>query len=257
MNEAGTAVVPPTGEVPPAPLERSFWPVVALLAAVMVLFEWSDVDLALQDRFFDFATQRWLVDGRAPVPRWWFYTAPKIVLAVSGAGLLVIALGAASWRRWCRGSSGSGRRELLVVVATLASGPALIGIGKAVTNVFCPSEIRRYGGDVAYVPLCGTFPEGDRPARRGRCFPAGHASGGFALLSLAGLARTRRGQAWGVAAGLAAGWTMGLYQMFKGAHYLSHTLVTMLVVWLVFLAWRRIFGLAGPRVRRERGTSAG
>lgn len=145
----------------------------------------------------------------------------------------------------------AGRRELLVVVATLASGPALIGLGKVATNVFCPSEIRRYGGEVAHVTLCGSFADGDRPARRGRCFPAGHASGGFALMSLAGLARTRRGQAWGVAIGLAAGWIMGLYQMLKGAHYLSHTLVTMLVVWLVFLGWRHLFSVVRAPTRRQ------
>jgi membrane-associated PAP2 superfamily phosphatase len=28
--------------------------------------------------------------------------------------------------------------------------------------------------------------------------------------------------------------------MFKGAHYLSHTVTTMLVAWLVVLIWRRV-----------------
>jgi membrane-associated PAP2 superfamily phosphatase len=41
--------------------------------------------------------------------------------------------------------------------------------------------------------------------------------------------------------GLTAGTVMGVYQMLKGAHYLSHTLVTALVCWLIFLLWRRIF----------------
>ena len=55
---------------------------------------------------------------------------------------------------------------------------------KKYTNVFCPSEIRRYRGDTAYAKLCAPFPADDRPARRSGCFPAGHASGGFALLGL-------------------------------------------------------------------------
>jgi membrane-associated PAP2 superfamily phosphatase len=32
---------------------------------------------------------------------------------------------------------------------------------------------------------------------------------------------------------------MGLYQMLKGAHYLSHTTTTMLLAWIVVLLWRR------------------
>ena len=95
-----------------------------------------------------------------------------------------------------------------------------------------------------YVKVCSPYPENDRPARRGRCFPAGHASGGFALLGLIGLARTTRGRWAAFAVAMAAGWAMGVYQMAKGAHYLSHTLVTLLVAWGVFVAWRRIFGVA-------------
>jgi membrane-associated PAP2 superfamily phosphatase len=33
---------------------------------------------------------------------------------------------------------------------------------------------------------------------------------------------------------------MGGYQMLKGAHYLSHTLTTMLVAWIILLLWRRV-----------------
>jgi membrane-associated PAP2 superfamily phosphatase len=32
--------------------------------------------------------------------------------------------------------------------------------------------------------------------------------------------------------------------MFKGAHYLSHTITTMLVAWIVVLLWRRVLRLA-------------
>ena len=62
-------------------------------------------------------------------------------------------------------------------------------------------------------------------------------------VGLVGLARTSRQQKLGVALALAIGGAMGLYQMAKGAHYLSHTLVTMLVAWWVFLFWRRIWRL--------------
>lgn len=32
---------------------------------------------------------------------------------------------------------------------------------------------------------------------------------------------------------LGLGWTMGLYQMLKGAHFFSHTLATMILAWIL------------------------
>jgi membrane-associated PAP2 superfamily phosphatase len=49
----------------------------------------------------------------------------------------------------------------------------------------------------------------------------------------------------GLAFGLAAGWIVGLYQMLKGVHYLSHTIVTMFLVWMIIQIMSRVFGL-GP-----------
>jgi membrane-associated PAP2 superfamily phosphatase len=106
--------------------------------------------------------------------------------------------------------------------------PATIGLLKANSQLHCPWAIQRYGGDHEYRRIFSPL----TPEQRedcGRCFPAGHASGGFALMSLYFVWRRR----WlGLGLGLATGWAMGGYQMFKGAHFLSHTVVTMLLAWL-------------------------
>lgn len=217
-------------------LDRTLWPAVLLLAGVLALFEFTNVDLALQDHFYDFARHRWIVDGNEPVGRAVFYNLPKIGVIVTGVAFLVLALGPARWRERLHLE----RRGLWVAVATLATVPALAGLGKNFTNTFCPSEIRRYGGGVPYVKLCEPYPSDDRPAQKGHCFPAGHASGGFALLALAWLRPSRRTRFVGIALGLGLGWYMGTYQMLKGAHYLSHTVTTMLLAWIVALAWRRV-----------------
>ena len=216
-------------------IDRTFWPTLALLIVVIALFELSSVDIAVQDRLFDFSLGRWTIASTDPLPRLIFYDGPKVVIIAIGVILLAVSCGPKSWRR------GLDRRALLISFATLASVPALVGLGKATTNIFCPSEIRRYGGTVPYVRLCEPYPASDRPMSRGHCFPAGHASGGFALFGLVGLARTRREQKLGIALGLMSGGAMGIYQMAKGAHYLSHTLVTMLAAWWIFLFWRRVF----------------
>lgn len=220
------------------PLLRSVWPATAALVAVVALSELTAIDLWVQDRCFDFTAMRWVVDENASLPKAWFYTGPKAVLIAFGLTCIGLLVGPARWRQ--RFGIAQRRRELAAVVATLALGPFLIGEAKARTNLFCPYEITRYGGDVPYVKLFEPFPEGQRPERRGVCFPAGHASGGFALMALAGLATTRRGRFYGLAVGLAAGAWMGIYQMLKGAHYLSHTLITALAIWLLFLGCRAL-----------------
>jgi membrane-associated PAP2 superfamily phosphatase len=67
------------------------------------------------------------------------------------------------------------------------------------------------------------------PRRNGGCWPSGHASGGFALLCLGWLGRRRVAQRWLLVPGIVAGFTMGTYQIARGAHFASHVLVTGLI----------------------------
>lgn len=223
-------------------LERSLGWSVGLLAAVFALFEFTPLDLWVQDRLFDFQRGVWLIDGSEPVGRTLFYTGPKAAIIAFGVLLLVSLVSPARWRTRLPVAFSSRRRGWVLFLA-MGLVPALIGWCKSATNVFCPSEIRRYGGDVPYVRVLERYPAEDRPLRRGRCFPGGHASGGFALLALAGLARDRRGQWLGIGIGLTAGSLMGFYQMAKGAHYLSHTLITALVAWIAFLVLEKALGV--------------
>jgi membrane-associated PAP2 superfamily phosphatase len=211
---------------------------IALLAAIFVFFEITDADLRVQDLFYNFTTHSWVVDAKAPLPRALFYTWPKVLIWTGGVALLALALMPQdckirrmlpTWKR----------NEILVVISTLALAPTSVATLKATTNVFTPSEIRRYGGPAPYVKVCESYPANDHPARRGRGFPAGHASGGFALMALAALANTRRARIFCIAGGLAIGSVLGVYQMLKGAHYLSHTIITALICWIIFLALQK------------------
>lgn len=221
--------------------DRGIWVAVGILAGLLLLFELTDLDLRVQDRLYDFGCQAWMVDGNNPTGRLWFYNGPKALVWLTGLALLVLAFGPARWRdRWQLN-----RRGLGVAVLTLATLPALAGLGKNLTDVFCPSEVRRYGGAEPYVKLCAPYAPGDLPAGKGHCFPAGHATGGFALMGLACLRASRRWRNGAIILGLAAGWWMGGYQMLKGAHYLSHTLVTMALAGLVMRVWLAV--LRPPR----------
>lgn len=224
----------------PAGLDRTLWPALLVFAGAIALFELTDLDLALQDRLYDFENKRWLVDATDSLGRLVFYNGPKAGIILLAVAVLTLALGPEKWRARLQFA----RRDVWVALLTLVTVPVLAGLGKNTTNTFCPSEIRRYGGDVPYVKLCSPYPEDDRPERRGHCFPGGHASGGFALLGLMWLRRTPGWKTGGLALGLGLGWWMGGYQMLKGAHYLSHTVTTMLLAWIVLFTWRRVLRAA-------------
>ncbi|VVS90676.1 phosphatase PAP2 family protein [Desulfoluna spongiiphila] len=206
---------------------------VAVLAAVMALFEMTDLDLWVQDRLFNVETGLWLVDRDAPVPRLLFYTGIKGAIIAFGVALLV-AYGL-SFRK--KGGGGSGvffsRQRCLMMILALSVVPLTIASLKDVTNIYCPSQIERYGGDRPYVKLFEPYPAACRSCDSGRCFPAGHASGGFALMVLTHVFRKKRHKMAGLVTGLALGWVMGGYQMMKGAHFLSHTVVTMVAAWIL------------------------
>ena len=216
------------------------------------------LDQALQDRFYDFEARRWCVDEKGLLGRVLFYDGPKMLLiaisvVVGGAALLWGRAEAAMRRRlvWL-----PDRRSLVFFVLALVLIPLVCNRGKAVTNLYCPYEHTRYSGYAPYVRLWDSYPEEFKsiqranPKERGRGFPAGHASGGFALMSLAFILPGRR--RLGVLIGCAAGWWMGTYQMLKGAHYLSHTITTWCLAWLMLLA---LAALVKPAAFRARGGS--
>lgn len=123
------------------------------------------------------------------------------------------------------------RRRLLWIAAGMAGGSLLVSLLKHASALHCPWDLAEYGG---YAPFHGLFDVLPGGVAAGRCFPGGHASGGFALMAFYfGLrdssARTAR---LFLAAGLAAGMVMGWSQMMRGAHFLSHNVWSGWVVWM-------------------------
>ena len=55
----------------------------------------------------------------------------------------------------------------------------------------------------------------------------------------------RRAKRAGLLFGLTLGWGLGVFQMLRGEHFLSHTIVSMLASWLVILITRVMFDFYG------------
>jgi membrane-associated PAP2 superfamily phosphatase len=143
------------------------------------------------------------------------------------------------------------RRPLAYLLLATALSTAAVGVLKHWTNMDCPWDLLRYGGDHAYY---GLFAHRPATLGQGRCFPAGHASAGYAWVALYFFfLRTRpRWRWWGLAFALGAGALFGFAQQLRGAHFLSHDLCTLAVCWLIALALARLM-LAG----RSTGASPG
>ena len=212
---------------------------VLALAAVLAVFEPTDLDLRVQDRCFDSTAvkaHRWLINKDYRPLRWVFYIGPKVALLLAGAacaGVYALSFKDPRLRPW--------RRGCLLMILSLGIVPATIMGIKQFTNVYMPSQNLRYGGDKPYVKVLQRYPP-DYPntwKKRGKGWPASHAAGGLSLLMLYFAARKRKWKVLGLAAGLAAGWIMGLYQTVNGQHYLSHTFVSMILAWMIVVLLNR------------------
>jgi len=202
----------------------------ATLVMAIYLFEITNLDLMIQDCFFNFETSKWIIDKRDPLLKLIFYSGPKKMIIAGGGVILVFYV--FSWKKKRRAKH---RRAFLHILLALVVVPLVIASLKQVTNMYCPAQMDLYDGSHPYIKLFEPYPEGTAPCKPGKCFPAGHASAGFALMILWYALRSKRKKWIGLVSGIAAGWTMGLYQMMKGAHFMSHTVVTMISAWILIL----------------------
>lgn len=199
----------------------------SLLALMLCLtiLQGGSIDLAVQRLFFLPDAGRWLWPKHEPILRFVLYDGIKVVLALFILAMLGLLI-ASRWVDRLRPY----RQGLRLVVLAMIVVPLTVASLKAVTNVACPSKLVPFGGDLPYLGLLQHF-VGTIPYSGQRCFPAAHASGGFALLGLAFLFRTSRNRVRGLVFALVVGWSMGLYKMAIGDHFLSDTIASMLIAW--------------------------
>lgn len=149
------------------------------------------------------------------------------------AWLLALALCLSVW--WPAGALRRlNQRERLQLAATTLLAPLAVLLLKTASHTSCPWDLTAFGGVAAHLSHWSLARDGGA----GHCFPAGHATTGFAFVggyfafrpSAPGLARR-----WLVGA-LGSGLLLGLSQQWRGAHFMSHTLWSALVCWCVACA---------------------
>ena len=124
-------------------------------------------------------------------------------------------------------------QRLQLVLTTLLSLLAVVSI-KYISSTSCPWDLAEFGGVARYVShwTLGVVDGGGA-----HCFPAGHASAGFAFFGgyfVLRDAAPRAARIWLVAT-LVVGLVLGISQQARGAHFMSHTLWTAWLCWTI--AW--------------------
>ena len=201
-----------------------------ILIATVLFFGLSGTDVWVENHFYNPLTHQWIVDTNNAVLKFIFYDGIKRLLIVIAVFFLVGLI--AGWKKgWMR----SYRRGFIIVVLSSIAVPLIVGSLKAVTNMPCPKNIESFGGAYPHTCVWEKYNTKECHLEKQKCWPAGHASGGFALLSLIFLFHSRKNKMLAGSIAMGIGWSMGSYKMLIGDHFLSHTTITMILAWLLIL----------------------
>jgi membrane-associated PAP2 superfamily phosphatase len=201
-----------------------------LLMAVIALFQFSNLDIFVQSFFYDFDKKSWLIDKNEPILKFFFYDGIKNLLLLFG---LLILFSLIFFRKNILVQEY--KKGLVIVLLSAILVPSMIGFLKDITNTPCPCNIVYFNGTYPDKKAFDSYPKDFVQKSKVKCWPAGHASGGFALMALFFLFKTPKNQKIALFVALIIGWSMGTYKMLLGDHFLSHTIITMLMAWLIIL----------------------
>jgi membrane-associated PAP2 superfamily phosphatase len=127
---------------------------------------------------------------------------------------------------------------LAAVLLCITFVPAL----KHFSSTSCPWDLQEFGGAATYVSHWDALLHGIRDTGPGRCFPSGHAVAAFGFIPVYFAMRRESPQRaryalWGI---VLMGLVFGAAQLVRGAHYVSHTLWSAWLCWLLAVCLDRV-----------------
>lgn len=194
---------------------------------LLILFPPQALDIAISGLFFD--GQGW------PLKNDFFfnvvlYKSSKIIpIGAALASVYVLVKNLIANRRGLQPDSYWIYRPLYIIIAMLAC-VLVVWWLKASTGVYCPWSVSYFSGDHALREPTWSWVFQD-----GRCWPSGHSGTGFCLLALFFALRDKYPQLARktLVAVLLLGTICSLTRIVQGAHFLSHTLATALIDWII------------------------
>ncbi len=195
-----------------------------VLMGAGTICQYTGMDEWLIRPFFDATDKSWPYESN-----WWvaglIHKGGRDLISLIMISLLIGLIASWFYKPLCRF-----RRDLAYLLFGALSGILIVALIKNVTHIYIPSDLVQFGGSMPHIRLFDSVPPG---LPIGHAFPAGHASGAFALISFYFLF-TVRGSRWrypALAACLALGFTFGLAQQIRGKHFFSHDLFALAICW--------------------------
>ncbi len=231
---------------PPTSYRFPLLPHVLVSIGVLVLgtvCQYSGLDEWLIRPFYDEASRSW------PYESTWFlaeliHKGGRDFVAVIGGSLVLTLIASFFYTPLSKY-----RGDLGYLVLGMASGILIVALLKNSTHIYSPSKLLQYGGWLPHIrifdPVAPNLPIG-------HAFPAGHASGAFALISFYFLLALY-GSKWRYPAlgfCLSLGFAFGLAQQARGKHFFSHDLFALAICWaaaLLVLYAMRLPGKLAPK----------
>lgn len=208
---------------------------IVLMILSLVLESIIEFDEFFQQLFLK--NGRWIISPEFHAQyKWFFYTGIKVCIIIFTIGLFLCLLffiysKNKSYKKWIK--------PLLYVIICIIVIPLTVSFLKAKLGVYGPKNLLLYGGEKEHIGFLMQIWKYGHVAG-GRCFHAGHASGGFALMSLCLFPVSNRNRKLLLLVGFTLGWLMGLYQMARGEHFITHTLFTMFLSLFVISLLKKV-----------------
>lgn len=201
--------------------------ILVLLIALTVVIDTFDIDQRVADQLYRWEGYSWNLKNA------WFTSVLihlggkyfSIFLLVVVFLLLLGSFYFSPLKIW--------KRRLVYLLVATSLGSLLVSVGKTLSHVSCPWDFVRYGGALDYLSLIEQL-----HVRNGnQCFPAGHASAGFAWVAFYFVGLYSQSSWRWIALGfaLSMGLLFGVSQQLRGAHFLSHDLWSFGICWMVSL----------------------
>ncbi len=201
-----------------------------LFIVTVLIFEFTKLDLYIQSYFYNFQEKHWLIQKNETLKFIFYSGFKKLFIFISIIFLVLFFLSFFKKYKLLNRY----KKGLSIVVLSMMFVPAL-AIFKNYTNMPCPYDVVTFGGKYPKLKLLESYPKDFAQKTKLRCYPAGHATMGFSLMALYFLFKTARAKNIALVFGVMAGVLTGGYKMLAGHHFLSHTLATMILAWLVIL----------------------
>ncbi|MGY0398346.1 MAG: phosphatase PAP2 family protein [Ostreibacterium sp.] len=200
-----------------------------LSIVILAILHYTSIDRQVQNWLYDFDKHQWIIYQNQLLHNL-LYIGPRKTLIVFGLVILFCIIFSFTQKGLKLKSYCSGLNIVFFSIILVTSS---VGGLKFLTDRPCPRDFSIYNGKIPYYQLLSE--RHSENTKRYRCFPAGHASGGFALLSLYFLFKGLGKKRIGLILGLTTGWVTGLYKMMIGDHFIGDTVMSMLVAWMVIL----------------------